>query len=75
MEAIGEAEEEMTTPPTWRDKALDAASDEAGSYLENLGKTDLAELTEVEWRGFVLNLCLEYHKSLVKELEGWLIPF
>lgn len=65
----------MTTQPTWRDRALEAASNEAGRYLENIGKTDLADLTEAEWKGFVLNLCLEYHKHLVKEMEGWLIPF
>lgn len=30
-------------------KALEAASDTAGEYLEHLGKTDMATFTEEEW--------------------------
>lgn len=34
-------------------RAVSAASEEVGSYLEQIGKTDLATMTEEEWLGFV----------------------
>lgn len=34
-------------------KAVQQASEATGEYLERLGKTDLAEMTEAEWLGFI----------------------
>jgi hypothetical protein len=33
----------------YEEKALEAGSDEAGAYLDRLGKTDLAQLEAQEW--------------------------
>lgn len=33
--------------------AVAAASEAAGQYLEQIGKTDLAQMTEAEWLGFL----------------------
>lgn len=34
-------------------KAIEAASGAIGEYLEGIGKTDLAAMTEEEWLGFL----------------------
>lgn len=34
-------------------KAVGAVSEEVGAYLERIGKTDLATMTEAEWLGFI----------------------
>lgn len=34
-------------------KAIEAASPAIGEYLEKIGKTDLALMTEEEWLGFL----------------------
>lgn len=34
-------------------KAVHAVSEEVGAYLERIGKTDLAAMTEAEWIGFI----------------------
>lgn len=34
-------------------EAVAAASAEAGAYLERIGKTDLTQMTEAEWLGFI----------------------
>lgn len=34
-------------------KAANAASEEVGGYLERIGKTDLSEMSEAEWLGFI----------------------
>ena len=43
----------MTDPTPHEIDALLAASPAGGEYLEKLGKTDLAVLTEDEWMGFI----------------------
>lgn len=40
--------------PTPHEKqAVEAASEAIGAYLEQLGKTDLAQMTAAEWQGFL----------------------
>jgi len=40
--------------PSYDEKrAIDAASPAIGEYLEGIGKTDLATMTEGEWMGFL----------------------
>ncbi|MFW5927452.1 MAG: DUF6511 domain-containing protein, partial [Wenzhouxiangella sp.] len=50
--------------------ALDRASDEAGAYLESVGKTDLGELTPGEWKEFLARVALGFSKGLKKAVEG-----
>ena len=44
-------------------RAVQDASAEVGEYLERIGKTDLAAMTEAEWLGFIAhtyyNVCLK----------------
>ena len=37
----------------YEEKALETAGENAGAYLDSLGKTDLAALSEVEWKTFL----------------------
>lgn len=34
-------------------RAVGSASEEVGAYLDRIGKTDLATMTEAEWLGFI----------------------
>jgi hypothetical protein len=34
-------------------RAVNSASPEVGAYLDQIGKTDLATMTETEWLGFI----------------------
>lgn len=36
-------------------KAAANASEAVGGYLENIGKSDLATMTQDEWQGFILH--------------------
>ena len=38
---------------SYEEKALDTAGEQAGAYLDTIGKTDLATLTEPEWKTFL----------------------
>jgi len=53
-------------------KAANAASEAVGSYLERLGKTDLATMTEAEWLGFIQHtyacVCTEVGRIWEKEV-------
>jgi hypothetical protein len=60
---------------TWQKEAFDKAGIQGGEYLERIGKTDLAELTEKEWNEFIENICIEYHDKLCIEIGSWGIPF
>ena len=43
-----------------------AAGQVAGQYLDGIGKTDLGELTDEEWQGFLNKLFEAYHSTLVE---------
>ena len=47
-------------------QAIEAASPAIGEYLESIGKTDLAQMSEEEWLGFLghafVVTCLEVRK-------------
>jgi hypothetical protein len=52
--------------------ALEYAGQMGGEYLDSIGKTDLATLTQDEWKIFIQCVCLNFtHKRI--ELDG--IPF
>ena len=54
--------------------ALEAGAD-AGAYLEELGKTDLARLTGDEWREFLRRLYVGFEKVMRRKLLGNEAPF
>jgi hypothetical protein len=42
---------------------LESVSDDAGQYLDALGKTDLATLTRDEWMGFLRTVIIAYQEA------------
>jgi nitrogenase molybdenum-iron protein alpha/beta subunit len=56
-------------------RAIDAAGDEAGSYLDDIGKTDLADLTPDEWRHFLRTFLRAVGSCIRREVEKGTPPF
>lgn len=54
--------------------AIDAGIDAVGDYLGDLGKTDLAEMTEEEAREIVRRVALAFSESLAKQAHES-VPF
>jgi archaellum component FlaD/FlaE len=55
-------------------KAIEAASPAIGEYLEQIGKTDLAVMTEEEWLGFLAHAYAATCDQ-VRELWKDAVPF
>lgn len=53
-------------------RAVNEVSAEVGEYLDRIGKTDLATMTEAEWLGFVGHayacVCAQVHKQWEKDI-------
>ncbi|GAC1509731.1 MAG: hypothetical protein NVS1B6_16820 [Steroidobacteraceae bacterium] len=47
--------------------AIQAASPAGGEYLDRLGKTDLAQLSEAEWMGFLEAVITAFLDSMAKQ--------
>jgi hypothetical protein len=56
-------------------KALRAAGDQAGAYLDSIGKTDLATLDEVQWVAFLRKVVDGFGDALEAELSSDEAPF
>jgi len=50
--------------------ALGKASDFAGEYLDELGKTDMAQMTREEWATFLEKVLLGFSSGLRSELKS-----
>ena len=50
--------------------AIEAASPMAGEYLERIGKTDLAVLSEAEWLTLLEVIVTAYQDALARRLDG-----
>lgn len=50
-------------------EALRDAGDAGGSYLDDIGETDLAKLGAVEWIGFLRKIIDTFGKSLADRLD------
>ena len=48
-----------------QNKAIIEAGDAAGEYLDMLRKTNLADLTLVEWRVLIETIITKYHSELI----------
>lgn len=55
--------------------AIEAAGDEAGAYLDDLGKTDLANLTPDEWRHFLRTFLRAFETNVRRRVESGTTPF
>ncbi len=59
----------MVDPDEHETAAIAAASPMAGEYLESIGKTDLAVLTEVEWLTLLDVIVTAYQDELARQLD------
>lgn len=56
-------------------QAIDAASDAAGSYLEEIGKSDLATLTPEEWRHLLSLVFVRSTAEVQRLADEGAVPF
>jgi hypothetical protein len=56
-------------------KARQIASDEAGEYLDQLGKTDLAKLSETEWITFNEKIIFGFERAMRDVISSGEAPF
>lgn len=56
-------------------KARRIASDEAGEYLDQLGKTDLAKLSETEWVTFNEKIIFGFERAMREVISSGEAPF
>lgn len=59
----------MVDPDEHEIAAIAAASPMAGEYLESIGKTDLAVLTEAEWLTLLEVIITAYQDELARRLD------
>jgi hypothetical protein len=60
----------MVDPDEHEIAAIAAASPMAGEYLDSIGKTDLAVLTESEWLTLLEVIITAYQDALMRRLEA-----
>lgn len=56
-------------------RALVAAGDKAGAYLESIGQTDLGSLTETEWLTFLRTILEGYSSDMRERITSHAAPF
>jgi hypothetical protein len=59
----------------YEQRAMQAAGGRAGQWLDELGKTDLADLTVGEWDEFVWRLVSGYEAELRRQIADDAVPF
>lgn len=64
----------MVDPDEHEIAAIQAASPMAGEYLDSIGKTDLATLTDAEWLTFLEVVITAYQDELVRRLNAGQYP-
>ena len=55
--------------------AMQSASEPAGAYLEQLGKTDFSAMSFEEWMTFIETVCASYHARLRELVDSGKPPF
>ena len=60
----------MVDPDEHETAAIAAASPMAGEYLESIGKTDLAALSEAEWLTLLEVVVTAYQDKLARRLDA-----
>lgn len=60
----------MVDPDEHEIAAIAAANPMAGEYLESIGKTDLAVLTEAEWLTLLEVVITAYQDELARRLDA-----
>lgn len=59
----------------FENQAIDAASDRAGAYLEEIGKTDLASMTADEWRELLTTVFVSATAQIQRLTDEDAVPF
>jgi DNA polymerase III epsilon subunit-like protein len=59
----------VVDPDEHETAAIEAASPLAGEYLESIGKTDLASLTEAEWLTLLMVVVIAFQNELARRLD------
>lgn len=59
----------------FEDQALDAASEKAGVFLDDLGKSDLATLSPDEWRELLATVFVAATAKIQRLTEEDAVPF
>ena len=59
----------------YENEAIEAASDRAGAFLEEIGKTDLAAMTADEWRELLKTVFVAATARVQKLAEEEAVPF
>jgi hypothetical protein len=52
-----------------------SAGNEAGRYLDQIGVTDMAKLTDAEWREFLRRVIVAFEHSLRDKILSGVAPF
>ena len=65
----------MQEPTKHEIDAMMASSKKGGEYLDNLGKTDLAVMTENEWMGLVDAICSAFSDRMMELSASGSPPF
>lgn len=63
------------TRDVYEQRALKVGGEAAGAYLDSIGKTDLADLDEVQWMSFLRKMFDAYSHELSKQIEADEAPF
>lgn len=63
------------TLDAYEQKAALAAGDDAGAWLDGIGKTDLAALTKDEWEQFLGMIVLGFQSHMRELIENGEAPF
>ena len=56
-------------------RAMQEAGDQAGAYLDELGKTDLAQLDPNEWNVFLITIIRKFGEAMRREVAAETPPF
>ena len=59
----------------FENQAIDAASDAAGEYLEKIGRSDLAQLSQEEWRALLQIIFVRSTATIQRLTEEGAVPF
>lgn len=54
----------------YEQRAIDAAGNDAGQYLDEIGKSDLATLSQEEWKTFCGRMIRSFGEDLAKRLAN-----
>jgi hypothetical protein len=56
-------------------RAIERAGNDAGTYLDEIGKTDLATLDPTEWRLFINTVIRSFGEAIRSEVQSGKAPF